>query len=157
GTVTPAANTARSTPNSCGRERLAGTPVGESVRRTSRCGAPSKLASNPQFCWIAPPSSRAISPISTVRAPLASARNRASRSDRGDAVAAIDRDHRAGHIGARRGRKKQQGAAEILDLADPLHRHPRGELQAGLAFEEVAVEIGHDIAGRNRVDEDVVP
>src|SRR5665213_758480 len=169
GTVTPAAKAARSTANSSTRPRLDGTPVAASVRSTRRCEParmpPSKLASMPQFSWIAPPASNPIRAISTAAAPLASRRKSPSArcrsaspvSDRGNAVAAIDRDARAGDVGAGGRAQKQERPAEIRDLPDPLHRHPRRQLQSGLALKEIAVEIGHHVAGRYRVDEDVIP
>src|SRR5689334_24237782 len=91
------------------------------------------MASSPQFSWIAPPGSKSHAAISTFSAPLAFARKRdsAARSNGGNAVAAIDRDNRAGHIGAGGRGQEQQRAVEILGLRDPLQRdagdQPRSE------------------------------
>src|SRR6185437_13167435 len=101
----------------------------------------------PQFSWIAPPASSSSRTTAAASAPLAPARNWASArcrspgpaSDRGNAVAAIDRDDRAGYVGALRRGKEQQRAAQILDLPDPLHRDARRELLSGLAHQEFAV------------------
>src|SRR5438552_6368329 len=162
GTLTPAANAARSTANSSIRVRLDGIPVAASVRRTSCCSPcsrpPVKRAVKPQFSWIAPPGSNCGSLTPTFFAPLASARKRASntRSNGGNAVAAIDRDDRAGHIGTRRRRQEQQGAVEVRRLSDALQRDAVDQILAGLGLEEFAVEVGLDIARRQRVDEDAV-
>src|SRR5437763_5304186 len=162
GTVTPAAHTARNTANSSRRDRLDGTPVAASVRSTSRC-APAKSpplnsASMPQFCWIAPPASRSQAMISTFSAPLASARNRAScaRSNGSNGVAAIDRENRAGHIGTGGRAEEQQRAIEIRRLSETTQRYAPDQRLAGVGLEEFAVEIGLDIAWRQRVDENAV-
>src|SRR5437868_6714608 len=117
-----------------------------------------KRAVNPQFSWIAPPGSNCGSLTPTFFAPLASVRKRASstRSNGGNAVAAIDRNHRAGDIGARRRREEQQGAVEVRRLSDALQRDAVDQVLAGLGLEEFAVEIGLDIARRQRVDENAV-
>src|SRR5712671_1099747 len=162
GTVTPAVWTALRTANSSTRERLDGIPVAASVRSTRSCRPasepPAKTASIPQFSWIAPPDSRSKAVISTRSAPLASARKRDSgaRSNGGNAVAAIDCDNRAGHIGARRRGQKKQRAVEIRRLRDPPQRNTVDQPLAGLALEVLAIKIGLDIAGRQRVDENAV-
>src|SRR2546423_4114439 len=150
GTVTPAANAALRTENSSRRERLDGIPVAASARSTRGCGparGPSEnLASRPQFSWIAPPESRSQAAISTRRAPLASARKRdsATRSNGGNAVAAIDRDDRAGHVSAGGRGEEQERAVEIVRLGDPLHRDARNQSLARFGLEELAIEIGLD-------------
>ena len=48
------------------------------------------------------------------------AREHTTRSNRGNGVAAIDREDRAGHIGAGRRRQEQQRAVEVGRLADAL-------------------------------------
>src|SRR4051812_4838239 len=152
GTVTPAANAALKTENSSRRERLDGIPVAASVRSTRACGParrPSEnLASRPQFSWIAPPESRSQAAISTRFAPLASPRKRdsAARSNGGNAVAAIDRDNRAGHVSAGGRGEEQQRPIEILGLGDPLQRDPRNQSLARLGLEKLTIEIGLDIA-----------
>src|SRR5271166_5747783 len=174
GTVTPAAKAALRTANSSSRPRLAATPVGAAVRNTSRCSPekapPEKYASTAQFSWIAPPRSGVKPVTSTVSAPLAATRNRTNAgrrpsaaapgprgSDRGDPVPAIDCDHRAGHVGARRRRQQQHRSVDILRLRDTAQRNASFELLAGLGTEEIAIEIGLDITGRDRVDENAVP
>src|SRR4029079_4673048 len=128
GTVPPAPCAACSTLNSSMRPRLDGMPVAPSVRSTRCCrpakGPPTNSASNPQFSRIAPPDSSAGALSSTLLAPLALARKRASRpsSNGGNGVAAIDREDRAGHRGAGRRRQEQQGAIEIGGLADAFQR-----------------------------------
>src|SRR5580700_5013515 len=158
GTATPAACAALRIANSSTRPRLDGTPVAASVRNTSRCvpasRPPTNSAPNPQFSWIAPPARSSRPAISTRSAPLASARKRASAaSDGGDAVAAIDRDDRAGHIGARRRDQEQERPVEILGLRNALQRNAVDQVLAGLGLEELAIEVGLDIARRQRVDE----
>src|SRR4051812_32044326 len=138
GTVTPAANAACNTANSSRRGRLDGMPVVASVRSTRACGPakrPSEnLASIPQFSWIAPPGSRSQAAISTRFAPPASPKKRdsAARSNGGNAVAAIDRDDRAGDVSAGGRGEKQERAVEILGLSDPLHRDARNQSLARL-------------------------
>src|SRR2546430_8902927 len=107
-----------------------------------------KRAVNPQFSWIAPPGSNCGSLIPTFLAPLASTRKRASdiSSNGGNAVAAIDRNDRAGDIGARRRRQEQQRAVEVRRLCDALQRDAVDQILAGLGLEEFAVEVGLDIA-----------
>src|SRR3984893_8044303 len=162
GTATPAVNTAFSTANSSIRDRLDGIPVAAWVRSTRRCVRPSEppanAASNPQFSWIAPPDSRLKAAISTRSAPLASARKRDSgaRSNGRNAVAAINRDDRAGHISARRRRQKKQRAVKVRRLGNPPQRNAVDQILAGLGLEVFAIEIGLDIAGRQRVDENAV-
>src|SRR6516165_3042167 len=164
GTCTPAAKSAFCTANSWWRVRLAATPVAADVRNTSRCSPssapPEKRASSPQFSCSAPPLSGLKAVISTVLAALANARNRANAarhgSDRGDAVPAIDRDHRACQVRASRRSKQQHRAIEILGLPKALQRYARDQRLAGLGLEESAVEIGLDIARRQRVDENAV-
>src|SRR5439155_17440802 len=157
GTITPAANTACNTANSSRRARLDGMPVVASVRSTRACGParrPSEnLASIPQFSWIAPPESRSQAAISACFAPPASARKRdsAARSNGGNAVAAIDRDDRAGHISAGGRGEEQQRPVEILGLGDPLQRDTRNQSLARLGLEKLAIEIGLDVAGRQRI------
>src|SRR6266567_2091198 len=106
-----------------------------------------KRAVNPQFSWIAPPGSSRGSVTPTFFAPLASTRKRASdiSSNGGNAVAAIDRDHRARHIGARRGRQEQQRPVEVRRLCDALQWDAVDQILAGLGLEEFAVEVGLDI------------
>src|SRR6266851_6877999 len=118
-----------------------------------------KRAVNSQFSWIAPPGSSRGSVTPTFLAPLASARKRASstRSNGGNAVAAIDRNYRASDIGARRRRQEQQRAVEVRRLRDALQRDAIDQVLAGLGLEELAVEIGLDIARRQRIDENAVP
>src|SRR6201987_2616648 len=110
---------------------------------------------------MAPPRSGVSPVISTARARLASARNRASParrstcgSDCRDAVSTIDRDNRPGYISARRRGKKQQRAIEILGLPEALQRNARDQRLAGLGLEEGTVEIGLDIARRQGVHKD---
>src|SRR5260370_20550525 len=97
-------------------------------------------------------------PYTTLFRSLASARKRASstRSNSGNAVAAIDRNDRAGHIGARRRGQEQQRAVEVRRLSDALQRDAVDEVLAGLGLKELAVEIGLDIARRQRIDEDAI-
>src|SRR6476659_1323000 len=138
-------------------------PVAAFVRKTRRCASarrPSeKMASRPQFSWIAPPGSKSHAAISTFSAPLAFARKRdsAAKSNGGNAVAAIDRDNRARYIGAGARGQEQQRAVESFGLCDPLQRDARDQPLTGLGLEEFAVEIGFDIAGRQCVDEYPVP
>ena len=72
-------------------------------------------------------------------------------------MAAIDRDNRAGHIGAGGRGQEQQRAVEIFGLRDPLQRDTGDQPLAGLGLEEFTVEIGLDIARRQCVDENAVP
>src|SRR5205823_6627041 len=139
------------------RERLDGIPVAASVRSTRACGPARRpsvnSASRPQFSWIAPPGSRSQAPIPTCFAPLASARKRdsAGRSNGGNAVAAIDRDDRAGHVSAGGRGEEQERAVEILGLGDPFQRDPRNQSLARFGLEKLAIEIGLDIARRQRI------
>src|SRR5436305_15087562 len=118
-------------------------PLAALVRKARRCGParrPSeKKTSRPQFSWIAPPASNSQTVTSTFSAPLAPARKRdsAATSNGGNAVAAIDRNDRAGHIGTGGRGQKQQRAVEILGLRDPLHRDARVQPRAGRRPEEL--------------------
>src|SRR5438067_218485 len=137
-------------------------PLAALVRKTRRCGParrPSeKKTSRPQFSWIAPPASNPQAVTSTFSAPLAPVRKRdsAAISNGGNAVAAIDRNDRAGYIGTGGRGQKQQRAVEIFGLRDPLQRNPRDQPLASLGLEEFAVEIGLDITRRQGIDEDPV-
>src|ERR1700737_912877 len=75
-------------------------------------------------------------------------------SDRSDGVPAIDGDHRAGDIRPCRRGKEQHCPVEIVRAADAPQRNARFELLARLAAQEVAVEVGLDIARGDSVDED---
>src|SRR3989440_11739165 len=131
-------------------------PLAALVRKTRHCGParrPSeKKTSRPQFSWIAPPASNSQAVTSTFSAPLAPVRKRdsAATSNGGNAVAAIDRNDRAGHIGTGGRGQKQQRAVGIFGPRDPLQRDPRDQPLASLRLEEFAVEIGLDITLRQR-------
>ena len=173
GTVTPAANAAFSTANSCSRSRLDGTPVGAVGAQDQTLLAVERAAGEiarraPQFSWIAPPRSGA-SPVISQRpraarrgeeprqCRAAGRRRRGRRQIAATRVAAIDRDDRAGDIGARRRGQQQHRAVEIVGLRRPgaTGSARRASCPASLS-QELAVEIGLDIAGRERVDEDAV-
>src|SRR5437763_16542644 len=102
---------------------------------------------------MAPPGSSVNSPTPTLRASPASVRKRASSigSNGGDTVAAIDRDDCAGDIGAGRRCEKDQRAIEVGRLGDALQRDAVDQRLAGRGPEELAVEVGLDIARRQRV------
>src|SRR5207237_8323820 len=113
-------------------------PLAALVRKTRRCGParrPSeKKTSRPQFSWIAPPASNSQAVTSSFSAPLAPVRKRdsAATSNGGNAVAAIDRNDRAGHIGTGGPGQKPQRAGELLGMRDPLQRDTPVEPQACL-------------------------
>src|SRR5258708_38958884 len=103
-------------------------PLAALVRKTRRCGParrPSeKKTSRPQFSWIAPPASNSQAATSTFSAPLAPGRKRgsAATSNGGNAVAAIDRNDRAGHIGTGGERREKQRAVQSFRRRTPPQR-----------------------------------
>src|SRR6185437_4839795 len=174
GTVTPAAWTSRCTANSLTRSELIESDVAASVRSTSFCrpakAPPAIAATSSQFSCTAPPESGLSSTISVARAPAASHRKRASRSrvaasssvmlsllDGAHRMPAIDRQHRAGDIGAGIRREQQQGTVEILELAGASERDAAGQGLAGLAGKKLAVHVGREISRCDGVDGDAAP
>src|SRR3954463_10204968 len=65
---------------------------------------------------------------------------------------AVDRDRGAGHPARGIGRKKEEGAVEILRLAEAAHGDALHHGLPGLGLEEGGVDVGRDVARRERVD-----
>ncbi len=109
GTVTPPAWAARSSAYSSSRGSDTANVAGLSVRSTQRSAAPARVTSSAQFCWIAPPESRAAAVIAT-GAPAASLSQVASAARRASSMRAPAEelaalapqeigDHHAVHLG----------------------------------------------------------
>src|SRR5258708_24645868 len=75
---------------------------------------------------------------------------------RADDVAAVDREHAAGHEGARLRGQQQERAVEMLGLADAALRNAFDQALPGRSFPEIAVHLGLDVAGTDRVDPNVI-
>ena len=71
-------------------------------------------------------------------------------------MATVDGDHAAGHEAAGLRRQQQQRAVEMLGLADAPLRDALDQPLAAGRLPEVAVHLGLDVAGADRVDPDVV-
>ena len=71
-------------------------------------------------------------------------------------MAAVDGEDRSGHVGAGVRRQQQQRAVQIGQPAEPALRDALDQRLAGIAGEEVGVQLGLDIAGAQRVDADAV-
>ena len=68
----------------------------------------------------------------------------------------IDRNDGARHPGRGVGGEEEERAVEILGLTEAAHRDALDHRLPGLAREEFLVELGRDVAGRERVNADAV-
>lgn len=71
-------------------------------------------------------------------------------------MAAVDGQEDARHPGRGVGREEEEGGVEILRSAEPSHRDALDHGLAGGGGEEVGIDVGLDIARRERVDADAV-
>ena len=71
-------------------------------------------------------------------------------------MAAIGDEYGAGDVGSGIGDKKQQGAVEVFGTPQPALRDAPDQRLPGFGGKELAVDIGLDIAGTERVDADIV-
>src|SRR5574342_643146 len=76
---------------------------------------------------------------------------------RAQEVAPIHGNDGTGHVSRRIRRQEQERAVEIARFSQPTLGYTPDHRLSGLAFEEGPVEIGPNVAGRDRVDPDVVP
>src|SRR5512143_3684018 len=79
------------------------------------------------------------------------------RLQRTHRVAAVDREHAAGHESPRLRGQQQQRAVEMLGLADAALRDTLDQPLPRRSLPELAVHLGLDVAGTDRVDANVVP
>src|SRR5580700_7129026 len=71
-------------------------------------------------------------------------------------MAAIDGDDAAGHEGSRIRDQQQQWPVELTELAEPALRHALDKRLSSFAFEEIIIEFGREISGREPIDSNAV-
>src|ERR1700675_2198371 len=71
-------------------------------------------------------------------------------------MSAIDGNDAAGHEGSRIRDQQQQWPVELTELAEPALRHALDQRLPGFAFEEIIIEFGREISGRERIDPNTV-
>ncbi len=71
-------------------------------------------------------------------------------------MAAVDGDHRTGHVTRRIGCQQQQRPVEVFQLAEPTLRNALHQRLARFGLEEIAVHVGPDITWRERIDANAI-
>src|SRR3984893_1868697 len=67
-------------------------------------------------------------------------------------MSAIDGDDGTSHEGSRIRDQQQQWPVELTELAEPALRNALDQRLSGFAFEEIIIEFGREISGRERID-----
>src|SRR3954452_1711006 len=151
--------------NSSARGRLDAIVAGASLRSTKVRPPPPRPQRTNQFSWIEPPPSGRISSRTrsgAPRRPAIQARKAASWrpssiSQPRHEMATVDSNHAPGHVRARLGGKQQERPVKLAGRPEAPLRHPLDQRLAWLRLEEGVVQLGLDVARRQRVYPDLVP